>query len=302
MEGSRLTSESGLWQARRFAPLRPSNPDQFLSLERPALAPGHSGAPPGSKRPSPPPSIPHLSICLTMATHPSCSCPPSLYPPATCLPSLHLSICLRMLTVSLGQAAGWAQGPELPAPSCPVVPGWAVASKPHKASSPVQSSSLCGLGSQRPVQLTIKHCPCPEYPGLSAGPVPTRSQGTAQGHNLCPLVWPGPATQVCCVVEAPPWTPCQQPGRSRLPCEAPAPGRPRCPVGSGRPPAASSQRCLALPGTSCSSQGGGAGPCPAPASPLNGGCLHSAPGEGEEGQVWVGATSNSEPMLLTPGP
>lgn len=95
-------------------------------------------------------------------------------------------------------------------------------------------------------------------------------------HMLCPWVaWL--ATQVCC--------PSQHPAgaqRKCLQCEAPAHGRLRCPVGRGHPPGAPSQRRPALPGTSCPSRGGGAGPWLALASPLRDGCLHSAPGEGRK--------------------
>lgn len=95
--------------------------------------------------------------------------------------------------------------------------------------------------------------------------------------------WGAPGlAQVCCTG----W----HPRRGRLPCEAPAPGRPRCPVESDRPLGAS-QQPPAPPGTSCSSWGEGACPCPAPATPPPGGCLHSAPGEGEEGQAWAGLSA-----------
>lgn len=100
---------------------------------------------------------------------------------------------------------------------------------------------------------------------LSPQQGPTGSQGSARGRDL------GPPRR------------CQRLRRRRLPCEAPAPGRRRCPAGSGRPPGASSQQRLALPGTCGSSREAGAGPCRAPASPPHGGCLRSAPGEGEEG-------------------
>ena len=83
--------------------------------------------------------------------------------------------------------------------------------------------------------------------------------------------------------------PDQRPGRGHLPCEAAAPGRPRCPAGNGCPPAASSQPRRALLGTSCSSRGEGASPCWAPASPPRGGCLHFAP---EGGRLGMASGSN----------
>lgn len=121
-------------------------------------------------------------------------------------------------------------------------------------------------------------------PARPAGPVPTRSWAQP---GTCPLPPGGaPMSAVQDGRWRPPWAPCWSPRRSCLPFEAPAPGRPRCPVGSGRPPGASSQQRPALPGTSCSSWGGGASPCPAPASPQSDGCLHSAPGGGEARRGW----------------
>lgn len=109
---------------------------------------------------------------------------------------------------------------------------------------------------------------CTECPAPSIGTVPTRPWGRTRPRPLTPGV---------AQIGSSGW----RPSRGRLPCEAPAPGRPRCPAGSGRPRGAS-QHSPAPPGTSCSSREEGACPCPAPATPPPGGCLHSAPGEGRK--------------------